>query len=151
LFYFEFIELKKNRKLSDDLIFSIQNHLEGISSAAANRMIIKKKGTKKELVNCRYLNVSFSDAYISFISIPGNNQISKSCFRSYMGKEFKKPHNNSDLCDHCLYGKVIKNQIIRKINENSCEYTNVDSDQFDFENLKSHFKIDIDKIKENHG
>jgi hypothetical protein len=68
-----------------------------------------------------------------------------------MGKEFKKPHNNSDLCDHCLYGKVIKNQIIRQINENSCEYTNIDSDQFDFENLKNHFKIDIDKIKENQG
>ena len=111
-------------------------------------MITKRNGTKKELINCRYLNVSFSDAYISFISIPGNNQISKSCFRSYMGREFKKPHNNSDLCDHCLYGKFIKTQIIKKINENLCDYTNVSSDKFDFEDLKLHFKNDIERINQ---
>ena len=111
-------------------------------------MILKRNGKKKEYVICRYLNVSFSDAYTSYISIPGNNQISISCFRSYMGKEFKKPHNNSDLCDHCLFGKQVKNRIIRSINELQSDYCNVLSEQFDFEDLKAHFNTEIEGIRQ---
>ena len=38
--------------------------------------------------------------------------------------------------------------MIKKINENLCDYTNVSSDKFDFEDLKLHFKNDIERINQ---
>ena len=81
------------------------------------------------------MSLSFSDAYIQF---PDRNKLSKSCFNSYIGSEFKKPHRTSDLCDHCEMGKEIKKQIISKIIR--LDYSNELSYSFDPDDLNIYIK-----------
>ena len=67
------------KKLSTEIIQSIQHHLESLSEISANRMVYKKvDGGKKNLVNARYMRVPYTEAYLTF---PFKKEISFSSFK----------------------------------------------------------------------
>lgn len=49
--------------------------------------------------------MSISETYQKFES---KNELCFKTFYSYVGKEFKKPHRLTDLCDYCEQGIKIK-------------------------------------------
>jgi hypothetical protein len=85
------------KKLKNEIIGSINSHMLSLSSIAANRYL------KKIDKNAFYCSVSTVEAFLKFENA---DNISFSTFYNYVGKEFKKPHRFSDLCEYCENNKV---------------------------------------------
>lgn len=99
------IRNKGGRKAIDvNLKKCINNYLEKMSQIASNRTV----QVDNEEINVRYLNTSISEAYQNF---ERKNEISFSCFYSYVGDNFKKPHRLTDLCEYCELGKKLKKEL----------------------------------------
>ena len=76
-------ENRGEKKLTADIIQSIQHHLESLSEISANRMVYKKVARgKKILVNTRYMRVPFTEAYLTF---PFKKELSFSSFYNHKG------------------------------------------------------------------
>ena len=99
--------------------------MEANSEIAANRTIITTINGKKQVVNVRYLKCRLFEAYSSF---PFKNGLSFSSFVKYTGKEFKKPHRQSDKCDYCEEAKDIKRIIEKELLKHDYSNTEYDSD-----------------------
>ncbi len=91
------------KKISSILQKNITSHLYNNSEAAANRYL------KKCQTNSFYRSLTFREIYENF---PEKKRISYSCFRSYIGNQFKKPFRPSDLCGYCENLRVINILII---------------------------------------
>lgn len=65
-------------------------------------------------INVFYRTVSVKEAYRSF---KHNKEISFTTFYKNIGKKFKPPHRDTDVCDWCEYGKEIKKEITAYFNQ----------------------------------
>ena len=138
------IPLKRGRnsiiKSYPDLVESINSHLDLHSSYSSNRTI--KSNYKSALTGLRedipikYRKRSLKELFNSF---KDNNEISFACFCSYIAKEFKKTHRETDLCGYCEKGKVLKKRIIDSANKVGFKNENAD-DHFNTEALTQMFK-----------
>ena len=104
----EYEPKKRGRHLiNDDLIASIQTHLESCSEIAPNRSI--KSPTKSDVpsynVPVFYRNRTLKEIYSSF---PHKEEISFASFCNYINPTIKKPHRFSDLCEICEFGRNLK-------------------------------------------
>lgn len=91
----------------------IDEHLENSSSVASNRTIKDNSGEK---ISARYCEDTIKEAFKKFynriLSRELNcEKISFSSFYKYVGKEYKKPHRITDLCDYCEYGKKLRAEL----------------------------------------
>ena len=76
------IDTRGEKKLSFDIMESIQHHLESLSEIAANRMVFKKVGGSKMLVCVRYMRVNYAEAYLNY---EFKDEISFSSFFKHRG------------------------------------------------------------------
>ncbi|CAF0844074.1 unnamed protein product [Brachionus calyciflorus] len=107
-------------KIKSDLEYSINSFLKEKSNIASNRLCLNKNPSDpnfKQLQNARYLEDNIIELYKSF---PFSNEISISTFYKYvnLSGEFKKPFRWTDLCDYCERGKILKDNLDKKIKEN---------------------------------
>lgn len=131
--------------LSKDMVQDIKEHLEALSEVASNRMI----KINKQDISVRYLNTSFSEAYRSF---KRKNELSFSTFYSYIGKQYKKPHRLTDLCEYCELGKKTKKELFNsaknlnfKCNHQYYEILKSDSLNFSLNLIKKFFNDFFDE------
>ena len=93
---------KGGRKaLHESIEAKINSYMESKSSIAANRFL------KKLDKNAYYCNIPLLEAYSKFdYTQDSGKPISFGTFYKYTGKQFKKAHRFSDLCDYCEKYKV---------------------------------------------
>lgn len=126
---------KRGRKLlNDDLIESIQQHLDTNSASASNRTVVSKdknlNGLKVDLP-VKYRNATLLELYNSF---EDKNELSFSCFCSYISKEFKKPRRFTDLCEYCEKSRSIKKQLV--VTACNLNYINTTNQEFKSDDLR---------------
>ena len=104
-------EKRGRKRVNEDLVSSIQQHLESLSVIVSNRSIkssFKESNNLKLDVPVYYRTKSLKEIYDSF---PFKNEISFTSFFSYMNNQFKKPYRFNDLCQFCEYGKNLKKKL----------------------------------------
>ena len=102
------LEKRGKKGVSPELFFHIQAHLKSLSEIAPNKTVLIVKNGKRTFKPARFMKCSFRDAFMTFTE---RDELSYSCFFSYIGKEYKKPHRATDLCDYCENGKSLIKEI----------------------------------------
>lgn len=97
---------------------------------------------QKEILACRYLKLSKKDAYQNF---EHRDKMSYKTFHYSMGKVFKKPHRETDKCDYCEQGKILKQKIFDFVK--TTEIYTPDGFVFDSKSLFEKFKTMYPKSK----
>lgn len=137
-------ELKRGRKrLELDLVAAINKHLELYSFSSSSRTVksdFKVQNSTKEDVPVQYRTETLTDLYETF---DFKNELSFSCFYSYISNEFKKPRRLTDLCHYCENGRILK----KKITEAAIKagyINNCIKQEFNTQNLTAFF-IELNK------
>lgn len=134
-------EIRGRRSLSEDLVGSIQNHLEGLSSVSSHQTVVTRTrdyNGDKELIPIRNMTCPVSEAYITF---PYQKSLSLSSFHKYVEKQFKKPKRLTDLCQYCEHYKALKRFITIKASEAEYFDENFNNpEEFDTKNLLQFFE-----------
>ena len=111
--------------------------MTSITNSVSDRMVyVRNRLGIRELKALRCRTSTIWDAYSSF---PFKDELSFSSFYKYISKEFKKPYRQTDLCDYCLHGKKLKNQLISDAIKFEFEDLSIDSESFDSQALHSFF------------
>jgi hypothetical protein len=104
--------------IDNDIKRNINDYMKSISRISANRTIkipgVDTKLQKRAVYHCE---ISFAEAYRSYVSMNGIKEISYSTFRKYIEKNYKKPHHDSDICKYCKKAKKNKKYISKIANE----------------------------------
>jgi len=133
-------------KIKNEVQNLIDEHLKNSSSVASNPTIKDNSG---ERISARYCEDTIKEAYKNFnIKIRSGEinceKISFSSFYKYIGKEYKKPHRLTDLCDYCEYGKKIKAELRHYAIQNGLHV----NENIDLDILLNNFQANSDTHKE---
>jgi hypothetical protein len=93
--------------IAEDLVHSINEHMESISSQASNRTVCS--AIDNQPIGVWYCSMSFRKAYQTFAY---REELRYSTFFKYVQKKFKKPHRKTDICEYCDSGSKLKQIII---------------------------------------
>ena len=113
IFQINYLYLNKftggRHSINNELIASINQHMEKISSEASYRTIKLCSKISNTYIDTlvRYCNVSKRKAYESF---EYKNELCEASFNKYVEKIYKKPHRLTDLCDYCKIGLVLEKE-----------------------------------------
>jgi hypothetical protein len=84
-------------KIETKIIQAINSYMRKKSHPAANRFL------KRKDAYVRYRDITMINAYNNF---KYKKHVCLTSFYKYMDKLYKKPHQETDLCDLCEYNKV---------------------------------------------
>ena len=131
---------KRGRKALDrDLIEEINRHIDMNSSISSYRTVkSKEKNTlaQKENIPVKFRSETLMDLYSKFEM---KEEISFSCFYSYIGKEVKRSQKLTDLCGYCENGNLLAKILLE--NASQTGYFNENQNkEIDTQKFKEHFE-----------